>query len=545
MISEKASARASGVMIEKMIAVRSRRRWRRMRPAMTRAMRIWPERLLAQRLAGEVQEDRLEIRLDHLHRADRHVPAAGRVEQLRQDGARVADEQVHAALANADVLHGWELADRRGAGCKVSDRRQLHAVDAADQRHQLAAGALGNDPPLVDDPDPLAEALGLLHVVGRVQDAQPLCAERLHAGQDRVARLRVDAHRRLVQDQQPGPMEQPDADVHPPLQPARKALRALPRPVGQTDDLQHLVHPLPQGRALHAVQAAEEAQVLACREVRVDGQVLRHVADGALQRGGSRAELLAVDQHLAPVAGQDAADHGDGGRLAGAVRPEQAVRLSRRDLEADAVDRRPVAEPLAQVGGDEDGAGRRDGCRTRRRRDRGIENGWAHGDMVAPAAARVECLSARRGQGHPQGHDAPLRPMRSPAAAAQDVSVALAGRLPRTAPATRTLNPAAHLRGVLLVLGAALGFATLGPLSGIAYRAGMGSPTFVTLRAVVGASLLALVVLRDPALRVRLRGLLRREQLLLGTAVVANACLNLALFAAYGQMAVALVLAVS
>ncbi|HEX6140083.1 MAG TPA: DMT family transporter, partial [Candidatus Limnocylindria bacterium] len=112
------------------------------------------------------------------------------------------------------------------------------------------------------------------------------------------------------------------------------------------------------------------------------------------------------------------------------------------------------------------------------------------------------------------------------------------------APASRTLNPAAHLRGVLLVLGAALGFATLGPLSGIAYRAGMGSPTFVTLRALVGASLLALIVLREPTLRVPLRGLLRREQLLLGTAVVANACLNLALFAAYGQMAVALVLAV-
>src|SRR5574338_1147951 len=166
------------------------------------------------------------------------------------------------------------------------------------------------------------------------------------------------------------------------------------------------------------------------------------------------------------------------------------------------------------------------------------------GTWLPRQAARVECLSARRGQGHPQGHDAPLRPMRSPASAAQDVSVALAGRLPRTAPATRTLNPAAHLRGVLLVLGAALGFATLGPLSGIAYRAGMGSPTFVTLRAVVGATLLALVVLRDPTLRVPLRGLLRREQLLLGTAVVANACLNLALFAAYGQMAVALVLAV-
>ena len=39
----------------------------------------------------------------------------------------------------------------------------------------------------------------------------PAALERLDAGQDRVAALRVDADRRLVEDQQARPVEQADA----------------------------------------------------------------------------------------------------------------------------------------------------------------------------------------------------------------------------------------------------------------------------------------------------------------------------------------------
>jgi drug/metabolite transporter (DMT)-like permease len=102
----------------------------------------------------------------------------------------------------------------------------------------------------------------------------------------------------------------------------------------------------------------------------------------------------------------------------------------------------------------------------------------------------------------------------------------------------------APLRGALFVMAAALAFSTLGSLAGIAYRAGMGPPTFVAVRALVGAGLLAVLVARRTDARVALRALPRTERLMLGAAMVANATLNLALFAAYGQMAVALVLAV-
>jgi drug/metabolite transporter (DMT)-like permease len=103
---------------------------------------------------------------------------------------------------------------------------------------------------------------------------------------------------------------------------------------------------------------------------------------------------------------------------------------------------------------------------------------------------------------------------------------------------------AVPLRGAAYVVAAALAFSSLGTLAGLAYRTGMGSATFVTLRALVGAGALAIIVTARPGARVSLRGLSGRERLMLGAAMVANATLNLALFAAYGEMAVALVLAV-
>ena len=70
--------------------------------------------------------------------------------------------------------------------------------------------------------------------------------------------------------------------------PPEYLLRPLLRPVGQVDDLEDLVDAGPQGRAREPVQPAEEGQVLARAQVRVDGQVLGDVPDLRLQRGAVR-----------------------------------------------------------------------------------------------------------------------------------------------------------------------------------------------------------------------------------------------------------------
>ncbi len=126
----------------------------------------------------------------------------------------------------------------------------------------------------------------------------------------------------------------------------------------------------------------------------------------------------------------------------------------------------------------------------------------------------------------------------------RDTSLVALAQLVRVLAPARSRPAAAHIGGAAAILAAALAFSTLGSLSGIAYRAGMGSSTFVAVRALVGAGVLAAILARRPERLVPLRGLPARERLILAAAIGANACLNLVLFAAYGRMAVAMVLAI-
>lgn len=97
-------------------------------------------------------------------------------------------------------------------------------------------------------------------------------------------------------------------------------------------------------------------------------------------------------------------------------------------------------------------------------------------------------------------------------------------------------------RGVLYTVGAAVAFGLLPTLSGLAKNGGMGSPTFTALRAATGAVILACLVASGRRERVSLPALPVRERVMLAIATVANGSLNLALFAAYGAMAVAVVM---
>lgn len=110
--------------------------------------------------------------------------------------------------------------------------------------------------------------------------------------------------------------------------------------------------------------------------------------------------------------------------------------------------------------------------------------------------------------------------------------------LPRSIPRTE------YARGVIYATAAGLALGTLGPVSNIAYAAGMSSPTFAALRATIGALVLSVVLVATNADRVSLRRLRRRDRALLGLTAIAQATLSLSLFAAYAAMAVAPVVAV-
>ncbi len=91
---------------------------------------------------------------------------------------------------------------------------------------------------------------------------------------------------------------------------------------------------------------------------------------------------------------------------------------------------------------------------------------------------------------------------------------------------------------------ASVSFGILGPVASIAYTTGLPPTVFTALRAAIGATILGVLVALGTQPRVRLGDLPLREQRMLAAAVVLNGFQNLALFLAYGQMSVALVLIV-
>ena len=86
------------------------------------------------------------------------------------------------------------------------------------------------------------------------------------------------------------------------------------------------------------VEAGDEEQVLLDRQVLVEREFLRHVADFALDPGAVAPHVEAEHRPLARVGRQQAADQPDRRGLAGAVGAEEADDLARCDAQRDVVD---------------------------------------------------------------------------------------------------------------------------------------------------------------------------------------------------------------
>ena len=134
---------------------------------------------------------------------------------------------------------------RTAASRTVSRTRSVGAVDAERDDvagHlplELVGGALGDDLAVVDDREAVGQGVGLLEVVGRQEDRRALLAEAAdlvpHAG----ARLRVEAGRRLVEEQDRRAVDDPQADVEPALHAAGVGAG---RPVGGRLEVERREH---------------------------------------------------------------------------------------------------------------------------------------------------------------------------------------------------------------------------------------------------------------------------------------------------------------
>src|ERR687893_22001 len=124
---------------------------------------------------------------------------------------------------------GWDLLPKLlkythyGIALRALSGRRLDA-GTADLGFQGLRRVLGDDPAPVDNPDPVSQHIGLLEVLRRQEHGDALIArEPADLGPERAAALRVEAGRRLVEEENLRPVHQREGKVEAALHPTRVA----------------------------------------------------------------------------------------------------------------------------------------------------------------------------------------------------------------------------------------------------------------------------------------------------------------------------------
>ncbi len=237
--------------------------------------------------------------------------------------------------------------------------------------------ALGDDPRLVHDHEPVAQLLRLVHVVGRQDERHAALLESVEAIPEQVARLRVEAGRRLVEEQQLGLVDERAGDRQAALHPARHVLDLVARPLRELGEVEQLVGAAGAFRAAEAEVPAVDHEVLADRELVVERVLLGHDAEARPDLRTVPFGVQAQDGQRAVADRRDARDHPHRGGLAGAVGAQEAERFAGRDVEVDGVHGGELAEPLGQSAGMDERGGRRGAGGGHRRRHGRVGHGRA------------------------------------------------------------------------------------------------------------------------------------------------------------------------
>ena len=204
---------------------------------------------------------------------------------------------------------------------------------------------------MVHDRHPVAEPVGLLHVVRRQQHRQPVAVQLVEDLPQGEAALRVEAGGRLVEEQDVRIVRDAARDHQTLGHAARERVDAGRGAVGQTELLQQFRRPRPRLPPVHPEVPAVVVEVLPYGEAAVERVGLGDDADRLLGQGRFAGHVHATDAGPARRRHHAGREHADCGRLAGAVGAEQAEDLARGDGQVESVDRLHAAgirlrEPL-------------------------------------------------------------------------------------------------------------------------------------------------------------------------------------------------------
>ena len=214
---------------------------------------------------------------------------------------------------------------------------------------QLIGRALRRDQAVVDDHDVIG-VCGLLHVVRGQEDGHVLLLLKPpHRFPDALAGLRVEAGRRLVEEEDLRRVQQGTGNVR------AAALAAGELAVGTVDEIvqvrpfDHAGDRFLPGSGCFVIKPSTEHQVFADGQRLVEQTVLKHGADAVFDLPGLRAQVKPGDGRLAGIKAVERAERIDRGGLACTVRPEEGEQRALLDIEADALDGLQLAIAFFQV----------------------------------------------------------------------------------------------------------------------------------------------------------------------------------------------------
>ncbi len=272
-----------------------------------------------------------------MHAGQELVPVGG----VEQDAVR---GQLHP--------FGAELLDLGGrVGQLVGREPQLEDLGGGVAGDELARGALGGDHAVVHHDQPVAQLLGLVHVVGGEDQRHAALLEPEQPVPDDVPGLRVEAGGGLVQDEDVRVVDEAPGDGQAALHPARQRVDLVPGPLGELDEVEQLVGPLVDQLARQAEVASVDQHVLPHGELVVERVLLGNDPEAGADRRPIFHRVTTEDAKITTCRRRYAAEHAHGGGLPGPVRAEEAERFTLEKIKVDPVHRGEAAESLRQASG--------------------------------------------------------------------------------------------------------------------------------------------------------------------------------------------------
>src|SRR2546425_7379787 len=251
--------------------------------------------------------------------------------------------------SGAHRAHARQPGQLRGARRPRRPVRQgeLHDMLGTEGGDQGTGSAERYDLTMVHDGDPVAQALRFFHIVRGEEDRAARRPEAADHVPQLAARLRIEARRGLVEEQELRPGDERARHREALLLAARQLTHPRGALLLEPHQPEHFLHGM-RG----AVEAAKQPDGLFDRELVGELRVLQLNAQALAQRAAIRTPRPShpEDLDLTPVGRGESLEDLDGGRLPRPVRPQQPKAFAYVDGEIEPRDRHDVRVALREAG---------------------------------------------------------------------------------------------------------------------------------------------------------------------------------------------------